>query len=100
MRIPRVNRRTILAGGPAAVTGALLSQPSHAAESIAAQAIRPSDPRYAAMTVGNNARWRAQPDQVVLVTDAQQVLTAVRRAVDGGKRLSVRSGGHCYENFV
>ncbi|MEV6964581.1 FAD-binding oxidoreductase [Hamadaea sp. NPDC051192] len=95
-----IRRRTVLTGSSLAAAGVLLPTAAQAAGTPAAQSIRPADPRYAALTVGNNARWRAQPEQVVLVTDAEQVVTAVQQSVDRGRRLSVRSGGHCYEDFV
>jgi FAD/FMN-containing dehydrogenase len=37
---------------------------------------------------------------VALCADTAQVVQAVQRAVDDGRRITVRSGGHCYEDFV
>ena len=34
-----------------------------------------------------------------MVTDADQTVAAVQRAYDAGLRITVRGGGHCYENF-
>ncbi|MEU8614959.1 FAD-binding protein, partial [Actinoplanes sp. NPDC048791] len=62
--------------------------------------VLPDDPRYPGLTAGDNQRWRARPDYVVLATSTAQVVRAVQDAVDSGRRLTVRSGGHCYEDFV
>lgn len=62
--------------------------------------IRPGDPRYGELVTGMNQRWVAQPDYIRLVTSSEQVVDAVQEAVRGGKRVVVRGGGHCYENFV
>jgi len=58
------------------------------------------DERYETMIRGFNLRWVASPDRVQLCGDADQVLATVQRACDEGKRITVRSGGHCYEDFV
>ncbi|AUG80937.1 FAD-linked oxidase [Kitasatospora sp. MMS16-BH015] len=79
---PAVSPADIAAPGPDAVT------------------VRAGDPRYGDLTVGNNARWTARPDAVRLVRTTAQVVKAVQEAVDAGKRISVRSGGHCYADFV
>ena len=57
------------------------------------------DPRYPAMVRGFNLRWAASPLYVALCHDAADVARAVQRALDKGLRLTVRSGGHCYEDF-
>jgi FAD/FMN-containing dehydrogenase len=57
------------------------------------------DPRYAAMVRGFNLRWAASPRYVALCHDAAEVARAVQKALDAGLRLTVRSGGHCYEDF-
>ena len=62
--------------------------------------IRPDDPRYDALVVGTNQRFVGTPDCVHLVGDADEVVSAVQSAVDSGRRITVRGGGHCYENFV
>lgn len=86
---------TTLETGPAAttVTAATGAAPD-------AVTVLPSDPRYADLVVGNNSRWVARPDSVRLVRTTEQVVRAVQEAVDGNKRISVRSGGHCYTDFV
>lgn len=62
--------------------------------------VRPGDARYGELTVGNNRRFTAAPDAVHLVRTTEQAVHAVRAAVHAGKRVSVRSGGHCYADFV
>ncbi|MFJ8882603.1 FAD-binding protein [Streptomyces sp. NPDC102402] len=66
----------------------------------AAVTVGPADPRYPDLTAGMNQRWQARPDKIVLPRTTQDVVAAVREAVAGGKRLSVASGGHCFEDFV
>ncbi|MGW2376340.1 FAD-binding oxidoreductase [Kitasatospora sp. NPDC001683] len=63
-------------------------------------AIGPADRRYPDVTWGSNRRWVGTPDTVQLVSTADQVLAAVQQAVNSGKGFAVRSGGHCYEDFV
>ncbi|WP_282697152.1 FAD-binding protein [Streptomyces sp. CC208A] len=65
-----------------------------------AVSVRPGDARYPDLVRGTNQRWTARPGSVHLVASTEQVRDAVQRAVDGGKRLTVRGGGHCYEDFV
>jgi FAD/FMN-containing dehydrogenase len=103
----QISRRRILASAPATVLWAGLPGRAAAAEQPGTTAgpgdtvvVRPADPRYPALVVGNNTRWQAHPDQVVLPTTTEQVARAVQDAVRSGRRLTVRSGGHCYENFV
>ncbi|MFC5719639.1 FAD-binding oxidoreductase [Streptomyces gamaensis] len=62
--------------------------------------VRPGDPRYPDAVVGTNRRFTGTPDAVRLVTTAEQTRAAVQEAVSAGRGLAVRSGGHCYEDFV
>src|SRR5690606_37877091 len=48
----------------------------------------------------NNQRWVASPEAVHLVRTTAETVAVVAEAVRSGKRLSVRSGGHCYADFV
>lgn len=104
-----ISRRSLLSGTAAvagtAVAGMATGAPAHAATTTTttttpALTVTPGDPRYPDLVVGNNQRWVATPDAVRLVTSSTQVLQAVQEAVDAGKRVSVRSGGHCYADFV
>jgi len=60
--------------------------------------VTPADPRYSTLVQGFNPRWVADPAYVQVCGDTKQVVKAVDLAK--GKRITVRSGGHCYENFV
>ncbi|MGA5769673.1 FAD-binding oxidoreductase [Streptomyces pseudogriseolus] len=102
-----MKRRSVLAGTAVAIAAtALETGPAATAATAATGAapdavtILPGDPRYADLVVGNNSRWVARPDSVRLVRTTEQVVRAVQAAVDGNKRISVRSGGHCYADFV
>ncbi len=58
------------------------------------------DPRYPTLVRGFNQRWIGRPRSVDVCGDTAQVVQAVQRALDAGQRITVRSGGHCYEDFV
>jgi len=58
------------------------------------------DPRYPTLVRGFNRRWVGTPRYVELCRDPADVREAVQRAVDAGLRITVRGGGHCYEDFV
>lgn len=58
------------------------------------------DVRYPDLVQGNNLRWVGTPDQVYLPRDADEVARCVRELTDEGRRFTVRSGGHCYEDHV
>ncbi len=62
--------------------------------------VPPNDPRYQTLVRGFNLRWVGKPAYVALCGDTSQVAQAVQQAVDSGKRITVRGGGHCYEDFV
>ena len=63
--------------------------------------VGPRDARYYALVRrGINARHLGSPDEVRVVGGTEQVADALREAVRRGLRVSVRSGGHCFEDFV
>jgi FAD/FMN-containing dehydrogenase len=62
--------------------------------------VGPDDPRYAALSSGFNQRFAGTPAYIALCGTAEQVRRAVQDALDAGKRVAVRGGGHCYEGFV
>ncbi|MBP2478161.1 hypothetical protein JOF53_007033 [Crossiella equi] len=105
-----VSRRGFLVGAAAAgglaVTGGTASaEPEGVAGAapppIGPVTIRPGDPRYEDLRIkGVNARWRPKPEYWQLVGSTEQVVRAVREAVWAGKRVTVRGGGHCCEDFV
>jgi FAD/FMN-containing dehydrogenase len=49
--------------------------------------------------MGFNRRWVGGPAYIQVVRNAGQTVAAVQRAHDAGLRITVRGGGHCYENF-
>ncbi|WP_454197777.1 FAD-binding oxidoreductase [Nocardia sp. Marseille-Q1738] len=62
--------------------------------------IRPDDARYRGLTSGSNTRWVGSPDYIRLVWSTEQVVDALQQAVDANRRVVVRSGGHCDEDFT
>jgi FAD/FMN-containing dehydrogenase len=62
------------------------------------------DPRYEALVQGHNLRFPESaalaPARIVICTTAAQVKQALQDAINDGVRPTVRSGGHCYENFT
>ncbi|HEV7241729.1 MAG TPA: FAD-binding protein [Thermoanaerobaculia bacterium] len=58
------------------------------------------DPRYSTLVRGFNLRWVGHPSYIQVCGDTKQVVRTVQDAVDRGLRITVRSGGHCYENFA
>lgn len=64
-------------------------------------AVSEDDPRYEdlARRTGNT-RFEPRPSTFHLATCTQQVIEIVTTAVRSRRRIAVRSGGHCYENFV
>lgn len=85
----------IVAPAASAAPGAATAPPADAVT------VAPGDPRYPSLTHrGCNARFVGRPDYVRVVSTTGQVVDAVRQAVREGRRIAVRSGGHCFENFV
>ncbi|MFI9772965.1 FAD-dependent oxidoreductase [Streptomyces sp. NPDC052415] len=69
--------------------------------------VRAGDLRYDALRRGFNQRWIASPEYVAVLSSTEQVVAALKKylsAHTGGPgqmpRIGLRSGGHCYENFV
>lgn len=62
--------------------------------------ITADDPRYPSMVLGTNHRYPGRPDYVRVVTTTEHVVDAVTEAVAAGKRISVRSGGHGFEDLT
>ncbi|HEX4322137.1 MAG TPA: BBE domain-containing protein [Acidobacteriaceae bacterium] len=61
------------------------------------------DPRYETLKGGHNLRWPAEGDeagQIVLCENASDAAEALQRIVNAGMRPTIRSGAHCYEDFV
>ncbi|MEE4494043.1 FAD-dependent oxidoreductase [Streptomyces sp. BE230] len=104
-----IDRRRML-GNSAAVVGGIaaasvLVEPASAAPAAKGPAakgakVAPTDPRYPLLTTGNNQRFVARPDYVALIRSSADAEQALRAAYRAGKRVSVRSGGHCFADFV
>jgi FAD/FMN-containing dehydrogenase len=102
----RVSRRGLLAGaGAVAVTAAGTAVAG--AESAEASGggfepvtVRPGDDRYDSLLRGNNFRFAGRPDQIRVAGTTGQVVRAVSEAIRSGRRIAVRSGGHCFENLT
>lgn len=67
--------------------------------------VTPDDDRYDALRQGFNQRWVATPDYIKVVRSADEVVDALNEALkeqgqEERSRITVRSGGHCYEDFV
>jgi len=63
--------------------------------------ITSADPRYADLVRSVfNKRFIGKPDYIRLPGSAAEVVEAVQEAVDSGRRVVARSGGHCLEGFV
>ncbi|AJX31215.1 BBE domain-containing protein [Burkholderia oklahomensis] len=63
-----------------------------------------ADPRYSTLQKGFNLRWpptaNAGAAAIYVCRTADDVIAASRDALAKGCRITVRSGGHCYEGFV
>jgi FAD/FMN-containing dehydrogenase len=62
--------------------------------------VNPDDQRYPSLVRGFNQRWVGQPHYIEVCNTEQEVVQAVQQALNENRRITVRSGGHCYENFV
>jgi FAD/FMN-containing dehydrogenase len=78
----------------------LFPERSAASDAFGPFTVSPGDPRYGELITGDNQRWVGSPDEIRLVGSTRQVVDAVQAAVSTGRRVAVRSGGHCYEDFV
>jgi FAD/FMN-containing dehydrogenase len=63
-----------------------------------------SDPRYPALRRGHNLRWPLHDadaaQRILICEDPEDAAVALQQVVTAGLRPTVRSGGHCYEDFV
>ncbi|QWF80964.1 FAD-binding oxidoreductase [Amycolatopsis sp. CA-230715] len=105
MESNEVSRRGVLASAGAVAAGAVLASGGTAAaapETAASGAvvIRPGDRRYDGLLRGDNFRFTGRPDEIRVVSSTGEVVAAVSEAVRSGRRVAVRSGGHCFEGFT
>jgi FAD/FMN-containing dehydrogenase len=70
------------------------------------QTVTRQDPRFASLIRSRNARWPGSvsdagiASRIELCDGSKNVEEAVQRVIDAKLRPTVRSGGHCYEDFV
>ncbi|MFF8996254.1 BBE domain-containing protein [Streptomyces sp. NPDC014983] len=111
-----IDRRTLLgrgaavAGGAAVTTGLLATDARAVAAKGGARAatggagigstVTRGDSRYPTLMTGNNQRFVATPDYVKMIRSSADAEQALAKAVKEGKRISVRSGGHCFADFT
>ena len=103
---PRPSRRAILGAGLAAAVAAVC--PAGASRRPARRStptfegalVRPGDPRYATLCRGANQRHVATPSEIHLAGTTRDAARAIRIALRAGIRLTIRGGGHCYEDFT
>jgi FAD/FMN-containing dehydrogenase len=66
--------------------------------------IQAQDPRFSTLKRSRNLRWPVSasdsPHSIDVCETTADVVAALQQAIDAGKRPTVRSGGHCYEDFV
>lgn len=92
-------------GGATAVTmlgpvGTAFAEPTSGG-AAGAVTVLPNDSRYRDLVSrGYNTRFVASPESVRVVHTADQVAAALNEAVRTNKRVTVRSGGHCFDNLV
>jgi FAD/FMN-containing dehydrogenase len=71
---------------------------------VSTESVTRKDARYATLRQGRNARFplsnKDAASRIELCDTADDVANALQRAIDQGLRPTVRSGGHCYEDFV
>ena len=62
------------------------------------------DPRYSTLKKGHNLRWPEKEadaaGRIEICETVEETAIALQRIVSAGLRPTVRSGGHCYEDFV
>ncbi|MCX4977861.1 FAD-binding oxidoreductase [Streptomyces sp. NBC_00620] len=91
-------RAAMIGGGSLPLLSA--GSPTRAEGPDARTVVRPGDPRYPALVRGANQRWAGTPDEICVAASSDDVVRAVQDAVAAGRRIALRSGGHCYEDFV
>ena len=110
------NRRTVLAGAAAGMGGlaaglslsgigssafAESATPDNSGKPAPPAKVDPEDSRYRHLVSRvDNTRFMPQPEYFHLVNSTEQVVEAVNQATAAGKRITVRSGGHCFDNLV
>ena len=62
-----------------------------------------NDPRFDNLRLARNGRWPVNPADgiasVALCLDSQDAAEVLQKVIGAGQRPTIRSGGHCYEDF-
>ena len=92
---------TAALGGTTLIGSSATADVTPARSAAESAMIPPGDARYEDLVLRRTSeRFFPRPEFFRLPTTTEQVERAVNDAVRAGKRVTVRSGGHCYENFV
>ena len=107
---PRTSRRALLGAGLAAVAAATVPavpatarrrrRRSRSTPAFEGDVVGKGDPRYPTLQRGSNQRHVASAGAIHLPGTARDVMRSVRQALRQGVRITVRGGGHCYEDFT
>lgn len=111
LRMSQISRRLLLTGSGAAAVGLTTSEVALAAPVALTKyrppmppglvTVTPDDARYQDLLLRRyNKRLSSQPEAVHVVGTTNAVVRAVNDAVAMGKRITVRSGGHCLDGLV
>ncbi|WP_433733956.1 BBE domain-containing protein [Nocardia sp. CA-129566] len=93
-----LSRRGFMA---AAALGAAASATGGFAAHAEPHAVAPGELDYQRLTLrGYNRRFVAQPKRIHIPSDTGELRDAVARSVRDDLRLAIRSGGHCFDDFV
>jgi FAD/FMN-containing dehydrogenase len=105
----KINRRTLMASGGAALSWPMARPTPPAASAhvpsqsqsidLSGRVIWPEDPDYEAARQSFNARFSRFPAAIVVCDNTTDVQNAVRWSRQEGTPLRARSGGHSYEAF-
>lgn len=100
------SRRNVMKAGSAAIFAELVSSNPASAEAPTERSIERgpnitnADARYPDLVSGNNQRFVAKPQYIHIAASSADVRLAVQEAVNANRRVTVRSGGHCFADFV
>ncbi|MFJ1869745.1 FAD-binding oxidoreductase [Streptomyces sp. NPDC088097] len=85
---------TAHAAAPAATTTATTTT------TVGPVSVTSADQQYPDLVRALNARYVAGPESVKVIDSPSQVAPIITEAVKANKRVTIRSGGHCLEDFV
>ena len=62
--------------------------------------VTPDSKQWQDLRQGTNLRWIGTPSRIAFPRNTEEVITELNTVINLGLRPTVRSGGHCYEDFV